>query len=288
MGGKTRMSQTPAGEQPNAAMIDFWNEAGGKVWAAEHERLDRQIRALGEAGLKALSPRAGETVLDIGCGTGVTSLAIAAAVGPSGQVVGVDVSRPMLAIAEAAGARVPQLRFIEADAQTHGFDAGAFDAAFSRFGVMFFADPQAAFANIRRALKPCGRLLFVCWQSLKLNDWMRIPLEAALPLLPPQPAPDPLAPGPFAFADAARVRTILESAGFSGVDILPHVQPIGGNSLAATLELTLKVGPLGAILREAPDLAPRVLQSVEAALASHVRDGCVWLRGAVWIVSATA
>jgi SAM-dependent methyltransferase len=275
-------------ESPNEQQIAFWNEAGGTLWAAEHERLDRQIRALGAEGLKVLAAAPGEKVLDIGCGTGRTSLAIAEAVGASGHVVGVDVSRPMLAVAEAAGARVPQLRFIAGDAQTFPFDEGGFDAVFSRFGVMFFADPVAAFANIRRALKPGGRLVFVCWQPLALNDWMRLPLEAALPLLPPLPPPDPLAPGPFAFADGERVRGILEAAGFSAIALAPHAQPIGGNSLAETLDLTMKVGPLGAILREAPALAPGVTAAVEAALVPHVRDGGVWLQGAVWIVSARA
>jgi SAM-dependent methyltransferase len=275
-------------DNPNEQQIAFWNEAGGKLWAAEHDRLDRQIRALGEEGLKALASRPGERILDIGCGTGRTSLAIAGAVGSSGHVVGADVSRPMLAIAEAAGARTPQLRFIAGDAQVFPFDEASFDAAFSRFGVMFFADPVAAFVNIRRALKPGGRLVFVCWQPLALNDWMRIPLEAALPLLPPMPPPDPQAPGPFAFANGDRVRGILEGAGFSEILLEPHAEQIGGNTLADTLDLTMKVGPLGAILREDPALAPGVTAAVEAALAAHVRDGGVWLQGAVWIVSARA
>lgn len=277
-----------APESPNAAMIAFWNETGGLTWAREHDRLERQISALGKVALDRLDAQPGEAVLDIGCGVGSTSLALAQAVGPRGHVVGIDVSRPMLAIAEAAGARVPQLRFLEADAQAHRFDTHGFDAAFSRFGVMFFAAPEAAFANIRRALKPGGRLVFLCWRALADNHWMRTPLEAALPLLPPQPAPDPLAPGPFAFADGARVRAILEAAGFDGIALDRHDQPIGGASLADTLELTLKIGPLGAILREAPDLAPRVTAAVEAALARHATNGQVWLPGSVWIVSATA
>ncbi|MFQ3595743.1 MAG: methyltransferase domain-containing protein [Sphingomonadaceae bacterium] len=274
--------------QPNADQITFWNEAGGRAWAGAHAALDRQIHALGAEAMAALAPQPGEHVLDIGCGAGSTSLALAKAVGAAGRVVGVDVSHPLLAIAEAAGAAVSNLRFVEADAQTHAFDQGSFDAAFSRFGVMFFADPAAAFANIRKALKPGGRLAFVCWRGLAENAWMRVPLMAALPHLPPQPPPDPLAPGPFAFADPARVHAILESAGFTELTIRPHEAEVGGNDLETTMALVLRIGPLGAALREAPDLAPKVEGEVRAALGAHARDGAIWLPGAVWIVTARA
>lgn len=275
-------------EGPNAAQVAYWNAAGGEAWADAHEALERQIRPLGEAALAALAPQAGERIIDIGCGAGATSLALAAAVGPAGRVVGVDVSRPLLAIAEARGARAPNLRFIEADAQTHGFDHGGFDAAFSRFGVMFFADPAAAFANIRAALKPGGRLAFVCWRSLAENGWMAVPLAAALPQLPPLPPPDPEAPGPFALADRARIEAILDSAGFAEVAIRAHDCGIGGHDLATTTGLLLRVGPLGAVLRESPELAPKVEAAVAGALAPHERDGGIWLPGAVWIVTARA
>lgn len=273
---------------PNAAQIVFWNEAGGAAWAGAAEALERQILPLGEAALAALGPRPGERILDVGCGAGATSLALAEAVGPSGRVVGVDVSRPLLAIAEARGAAVANLRFVEADAQTHAFDHGGFDAAFSRFGVMFFDQPVEAFANIRQALRPGGRLAFVCWRALAENGWMRVPLAAAMPLLPPMPPPDPEAPGPFALADAARLEAILGAAGFAGLAIRPHDAEIGGNDLDTTVALMLKVGPLGAVLREEPELAPKVEGAVRDALAPHVRDGAVWLPGAVWIVTARA
>ncbi len=276
------------GAGPNAAQVAFWNEAGGQAWAVSAEALERQMRPLGEAAIAALSPQPGERILDIGCGAGATSLALAGAVGPAGRVVGVDVSRPLLAVAEARGAAVANLRFVEADAQVHAFDQGGFDAAFSRFGVMFFADPAAAFANIRRALKPGGRLAFVCWRALAENGWMKVPLEAALPHLPPMPAADPLAPGPFALADAARLEAILAAAGFAEVAVRPHDALLGGNDLATTRALLLKVGPLGAVLREQPELAPRVEAAIAEALAPHARDDGVWLPGAAWIVTARA
>ncbi|WP_448581051.1 class I SAM-dependent methyltransferase [Thermaurantiacus sp.] len=273
---------------PNAAQVEFWNEAGGRAWAKSHEALEQQILTLGEVAITALAPMPGERVLDIGCGAGATSLALAEAVGPAGRVVGVDVSRPLLAIAERRGAAVPNLRFVEADAQTHGFDHGGFDAAFSRFGVMFFADPVAALANIRVALRPGGRLAFVCWRGLPENGWMHVPLAAAMPLLPPMPAPDPEAPGPFAFANCGRVEAILGAAGFQEVAIRPHDSEIGGNDLATTMALLLKVGPIGAVLREAPELAPKVEEAVADALAPYVRNNEIWLPGAVWIVTARA
>src|SRR5881628_2723223 len=154
---------------------------------------------------------AGERVIDIGCGCGDTTIALARRVGPAGLVLGIDVSAPMLARAADAAreAGVAHVRFEHADAQTHRFPAQAFDVLYSRFGVMFFSDPAAAFGNLRTALRPGGRLGFVCWQAVPENPWIAVPLEAAAQhmALPPPPAPG--APGPFSFADPERVRRIL-------------------------------------------------------------------------------
>src|SRR5690606_29155530 len=156
-----------------------------------------------------------------------------------GQVLGADISAPMLEVARerAAQATGAQVSFLQADAQTHAFPKGGFDLAFSRFGVMFFDDPAAAFRNIGAALRPGGRLAFVCWRPMLENAWMATPLFAALPLLPPLPPPDPTAPGPFAFADPDRVQAILGEAGFEAIDIQAHDQPIGGNDLDETVAM---------------------------------------------------
>ncbi|MDF2901645.1 MAG: SAM-dependent methyltransferase, partial [Phenylobacterium sp.] len=190
----------------NADQIAYWNNAAGETWAALQDRLDRQIEPLGLRAIEAGAPQPGERVLDIGCGCGQTSFELARRVGPSGRVLGVDISAPMLEVARqrAAGAAA-NVSFIEADAQTHAFQNGGFDLAISRFGVMFFDDPTAAFRNIGAALRPGGRLSFVCWRPMLENAWMATPLFAAMPLLPPLPPPDPAAPGPFAFADPERV-----------------------------------------------------------------------------------
>jgi ubiquinone/menaquinone biosynthesis C-methylase UbiE len=149
--------------------------------------LDRQIEALGLAAINALEPTKGEQVLDIGCGCGQTSLALADRVGSTGSVVGVDISAPMLEVALDRSRAYPSLAvtFRQVDAQTDNLGRGPFDAAFSRFGVMFFSDPEAAFANIRKSLKPGGRLVFICWRSLAENPWMQAPLLSALPFIPP-------------------------------------------------------------------------------------------------------
>src|SRR5689334_8579890 len=167
------------------------------AWAQVREPLERQLAPLGRRALAALAPRPGESVLDIGCGGGDTALDLARAVAPDGTVVGIDLSAAVLAFAQRAARGNERIRFVQADAQVFPFEPASFDATFSRFGVMFFADPTAAFINIRRSLRPNGRLAFVCWE----NQLDILPLRAASAHLPPQPAHDPNAPGPFAFAD---------------------------------------------------------------------------------------
>lgn len=277
------MTDAPAA---NAAQIDYWNAKAGETWARFQEALDRQIAPLGDAGIRALAPRAGERILDIGSGCGQTSLALAQAVGRGGSVLGLDISQPMLEVARGRAKDQPNLAFREADAQSDDFGQASFDAVYSRFGVMFFADPVAAFANIATKLVPGGRLTFVCWRPLAENDWMLVPLTAALPLLPPLPSSDPLAPGPFAFADPERVTAILEAAGWHSVHIVPWDEQIGSGGLDATVDLTFRVGPLGMALRENPERVPAVAAAVREALARFDGPEGVKLHAAVWIVQA--
>ena len=272
----------------NAAQIENWNLRTGEIWVRFQPRLDAQISPLGEQAMTALAPAAGERVLDIGCGCGQTTLALAGRVGPTGAVLGVDISRPMLEVARRRIAErgLGQAKVIEADAQAHAFEPGAFDAVFSRFGVMFFDDPTKAFANIRKGLKSGGRLAFVCWRPFNENPWMQAPMLAALPhLAEPPPPPDPLAPGPFAFADPERVRGILAGAGFSDINIAPQDLAMGAPTVDEAVEVALKVGPLGRLLREQPR-TPAVVEAIRAMLSSHVTDEGVRLASATWIVSA--
>ncbi|HKP78370.1 MAG TPA: class I SAM-dependent methyltransferase, partial [Phenylobacterium sp.] len=202
--------------------------------------------------------------------------------------VGVDISRPLLEIARRRSEGRSDVSFLEADAQTHAFEPASFDAVFSRFGVMFFADPAAAFANIRRALKPGGRLAFVCWRTPAENPIMSLPMQAALAHVEAPPPPDPGAPGPFAFAESERLRAILDAGGFSGIAITPHEKDIGPGDLETALGLALRIGPLGGVLRENPDKRDAVVEAVRAALEPHAGPDGVKLGSATWIVTATA
>lgn len=275
---------------PNAAMIESWNNATGRTWAMLHERLDRQIGPIGKAAMARAAFRAGDRVLDVGCGCGETSLDIAGHVAP-GEVTGLDASAALLEIARdtARGRGVSNLLFRQGDAQVEALPPASFDVLFSRFGVMFFEDPQAAFSNLRRALRPGARLAFCCWRTPAENQWLSVPLQAAAHLLPPSPPSDPQAPGPFAFADRDRVSGILAGAGFADVEVEPLDLMMGTDPLDEAVFQSLRMGPLGASLREmgAPDdLKAEVEAALRAALEPHVEDGVVRLPAAAWIVSA--
>jgi len=277
-----------ASASANEAQVEYWNTRGGGTWVRFQDALDRQIEPLGLAAMNTLKPEKGECILDIGCGCGQTSLDLASRVGGTGSVLGVDISKPMLEVARQRPqpARDSHVTFELRDAQSDDLGQERFDAVFSRFGVMFFSDPVAAFTNIRKSLKPTGRLTFVCWRPLKQNPWMQAPLEVALPLLPPMAPPDPTAPGPFAFADAGRVESILTAAGFGSVKVSAFDTAIGGGDLEQTLELALNLGPLGAALRENPERAEMVVGVVRDLLSKYATPNGVLMPAAVWIVAA--
>ncbi|HEY5105762.1 MAG TPA: methyltransferase domain-containing protein [Caulobacteraceae bacterium] len=273
----------------NADQIAFWNAASGETWVKFQRSLDLELAPLGRAAIDALAPRRGERIIDVGCGCGQTTLELARRLGEKGAITGIDVSGPMLRVAEATarGASLAQARFVEADAQTFAFPQAAADAAFSRFGVMFFADPVAAFTNLRAALAPGGRLAFICWRDISENPFMTLPFEAAAHLLgEPQPATDPSAPGPFAFADPDRLHTILAAAGFTHIDLRPHDDRIGSGDLDQSTEVSLRMGPLGRALREQPHLVPAAREAVREALTPHLTANGVLIASASWIVTA--
>jgi SAM-dependent methyltransferase len=277
----------------NAEQIKYWTETAGPKWVRYETVLDRQIAPLGVRAMERGRIGPGERVLDVGCGCGDTSVTLGRRVGASGAVLGVDISPVMLERARQRGADQPHVRFARADAQTHRFEAGAFDVLFSRFGVMFFADPTAAFANLRTALRPGGRLAFVCWQSLPQNAWLAVPLAAAARHITFPAPPAPGAPGPFSLADPGRVRGIIEGGGFVDVACEPDEGSLvvgGGGTLDDAVDFLLDgVGPASAALREAgPEARPRVAAAVREALVPYATADGVRLPAAAWIVTARA
>jgi SAM-dependent methyltransferase len=258
------------------------------AWAEVREALELQLAPLGRHALTALALRPGESVLDIGCGGGETALDLARAVAPDGTVLGVDLSAAVLAFAQRAAKGCERVRFVEADAQVFPFEPASFDAAFSRFGAMFFGDPTTAFINIRRSLRPNGRLAFVCWRALEENQLDILPLRAASAHLPPQPAHHPDAPGPFAFANPDRVHGILERAGFAEIEIAARDEPVGSSDLNTMLAVCSRVGALGKVLRENPELRAAVMPALRSALAAHNGPDGVRLNAATWVVTARA
>lgn len=276
----------------NADQITAWNEATGQTWVKMNAGLDRQLEPIGDAMLERAGLHPGQRVLDIGCGAGATSRQAAEAVGPEGSVVGVDVSEPLLELARERSTALANLEFLMGDAQTQAFEPKAFDRVISRFGVMFFDDPTAAFANIRRACRPNARLCFACWRAPEENPWLTLPLKAAGHLLPPQPPADPAAPGPFAFADPRRLREVIPGAGWRELLIEPLDVKVGGGDLDETTTLMVRVGPLGRAIRDAgptPELMAAVSDAVRESLRPFIgADGLSAMPSASWIVTARA
>ncbi len=288
------MSDAADPGEGNAAQIAYWNDRAAVTWTAFQDQIDAVFAPLTTVALDAAAPRDGERVLDVGCGCGATVLELARRVGLAGHVLGLDVSEPMSARAREriAAAGLGNAEVLVSDASATAFPRGDADLLFSRFGVMFFADPAAAFANLRRAMRPDGRLLCAAWRPMAENSWFSVPLEAARFLLPPQPPPEPDAPGPFAFADAGRVRRILAEAGWQRVGIEPYDVPMrlaGPGQIENATEFATRVGPLARALAEVePELRSRVRQAVADALGGYDGPNGVSLSGSIWIVSARA
>ena len=253
----------------NADQAEYWNSALAEKWVTHQADFDQRLRRPGEALISRAAIRRGERVIDIGCGTGATTLELADQAGPEGSVLAIDLSAPMLALARRRSAVRGQdnVRFLCADAQSHRFEEAAHDLLISRFGVMFFGDPVAAFGNLRIALRPGGRLGFVCWSALERNPWFALPLavgERWLGAAEPQP---PRAPGPLAFSETGYVEEILAAAGFADVAIETVATPLPGAPTAeAEAAFACLVGPLARLIRSrAPDAATERAIALEVA-----------------------
>ncbi len=268
----------------NKAQIDLWNGRVGDKWAAMQVSMDAML-AHATTELKA---RAGsvsdQRVLDIGCGTGLTCTLWLAG---GAEVTGVDVSAAMLAVA--ASRTEGKATLVQADASVWRSDA-PFDLAVSQFGLMFFADPDVAFANIAANIRPGGRLLFMCWRAAAENQWATTPMDAIRDLLPNSPPVPPHAPGPFALADRDRLGRILERAGFTSIDIQPcnfSVCFATNGGVTAAARLATQFGPSGsALVGASEEVLAAAAGRLKVALAPHDRNGVVTLGGAVWLVEA--
>ncbi len=276
--------------QPNPDQAALWTHSSGQVWVELQALMDRLYQPIEDMLVDRAFPGVGGRVLDIGCGAGATTLAMARRLGPTGVCLGVDVSAPLVAAARARAAAqdLNNARFVEADAQTHDPGAERFDAIVSRFGVMFFADFDAAFANLRRSARPGAGLVFVCWRGPADNPLAHLPMQAAAPLLPPQPEPDMQAPGRFAFADPGRVRGILARTGWHDVVIEPLDVPTP-IALDELITMSMKMGPVTVALRDQSDaVRSEVERAVRTRLAEEAEHGVVKMVAACWLVTASA
>lgn len=279
----------------NAQQITFWNGEAGNLWSQRNDEMDRMLRPLGAQAIESSAVRAGEFVLDIGCGCGGTTLDLALAVGDTGHVLGVDVSAPMLAKAESVAQQGSQehqgrVSFQLSDASSVHFRAAAYDLLFSRFGVMFFSDPVSAFSNMRQALKTGGRLTFLCWGPADQNEWIMVPMKATREHLPAREPMDPKAPGPFAFADTTYVNQVLESAGFTDVSFeatTPEMRIGDGKSPDKAVDFFMELGPVAGTLKEQPDSVRALArEAIKSVVDKRYENGFVCLQAKCWIVSA--
>ena len=278
----------PSVQDANETQARLWNARAGEVWAEQQEMLDRLLAPFERTLVGAVAHFDAQDVLDVGCGAGATTLASAWHVGNQGRCTGVDISVPLIEAARrrAEEAGLEACRFIAADAQTYAFEPATVDAVISRFGVMFFADPVAAFANLRRAARPGAGLAFVAWRGPEENPFMTAAERAAAPLLPELPVRDPAGPGQFAFADAERVQGILAAAGWRDVDIerLDVVCTLSSRDLDA---YAARMGPVGALLADLDgDRRERIVAVVRQAFEAWVTGGVAQITAACWMVRA--
>lgn len=269
----------------NDEQIEYWNGKAGQTWVRSLDRIDGMLAPITRALLERAAVVPGERAVDVGCGCGTTTLELASR---GALVFGVDVSEPMLALAKERAAGRKGVAFRRCDAATQPFTPDH-ELVFSRFGVMFFSDPAAAFKNLRTGLTPNGRLCFVCWQPMVENAWMSTAGQAVMSFLAkPATAPDPRAPGPFAFADRDYLRSILEAAGFTGIGIESlRVKLHVGDDLDQAMAFQADIGPVARALAELEgETRTQALAAARAALAKHLGPGGIDLGAACWLVTA--
>lgn len=276
-------------ENPMDDQHAFWNDVQGPKWVRLYERIEPTFTPITAKTIEELAPKPGDHVLDVGCGCGETSLLLVDHVTPGGTVTGIDISRPMLALARERAERIDApITFIEANAQSHDFEPDTYDRVFSRFGVMFFDDFAAAFANLLRATKPGGRMALVSWRTRRDNPWAMTAVPVARPHVELPPRPEPGAPGQFAFEEEDFVRDFLERAGWSGIGFERFDADLRvGDTVDDAADFLIEMGPVAAPLAAATeDIRAQVGRELRAALEDHVRPDGVFLGSSSWIITA--
>src|SRR3954454_24290650 len=282
----------PHSHDENADQVAYWNGPAGQRWADRQAAQDVLLKPVADLVVDRAGFTTGERVIDIGCGSGATTIAFARKVAPAGRVLGVDVSEPMLERARQPAPKELPIEFVRADATVYPFEPASFDVLASRFGVMFFADPALSFANMRKALRSSGRLAFACWREPRENPFFMAPLQAAYKHVPKLPQQGPEDPGPFAFASEARVRRILTKAGFTGVEMeaCPLLLDSAiGRGLDGAVQGAFEIGPVSRALEGQPEeLRKAAAASIREALTPFAKANAVLLPASVWIVTARA
>jgi SAM-dependent methyltransferase len=270
-----------------ALNAEYWNGEGGQTWVANIDKTEALLEPLSAVLIERAAAQPGESVLDVGCGGGRTTIELAHAVGAEGAALGLDISTPILEVARTRGSSLSQLDFQLGDASSMDLGDSRFDLITSRFGVMFFEDPVAAFENLKTALKPAGRVVFMCWQSPERNPWMSEPGAAAAEIVPPEAPPDPEAPGPFAFGNADRVHGLLEQAGLGEIQFESLERQMRWPDVDTAVDYITQMGPAGKLMRESDqETGARIHRAVCAVLEKHAGPGGVSIPCATWIVSA--
>jgi SAM-dependent methyltransferase len=280
----------------NAAQIKNWDGPAGRRWVADADRYEGMVKGFGARIARLAQPAPGMRLLDVGCGNGTLALTLGAQPGVGASVTGLDISGPMLDNARRWARELglgSVVTFEQGDAQVHPLRQAHFDLAVSRFGVMFFDDPVAAFGNIGRALKPGGRFVFACWGDRRRNTWVSLPAQALSAHVPPPSRGQPGDPGPFSLADADRLRQVLREADFAEIALQEVVEQVTlGRSVEDTLAF-IRRSEIGEGLMSGarlagtgPDATERGWDAVREALQAHARDGEVVFTGTAWLVTA--
>ena len=268
---------------------DYWKEDGGQKWVELIDTTESYLDVFNESLFASANIVRGESVLDIGCGGGLASMEIANRVGDKGRVLGVDISPDILAVAAARGRSITNLEFIVGDAATMQLETGTFSLIFSRFGMMFFSEPLLAFSNLREALRPSGRMVFLCWRTFDENTWMKEPAQAVFDILPPQgPPPEPDAPGPFSLGRKGRIEFLLGKAGFKSISIEAMDASLTMGALADAVDYFMRMGPAAAVIADASAAQKTAARAVLTdVLKRYDTDRGVITNAAAWIVTAS-